>query len=81
MARLGTDIEKRIVRHVHGLPMVEVGGLVGCYVRIQATPEHKGSAAKDSFMLLTPVEARDLAYQLRVMADLVDEGRTPGLMR
>ena len=74
-ARIGDAVPKRVIKHAHGFPLIEVYGHVGCYVRIQATPDHKGEKAAESFMLLTPAEARQFAYDLRVVADQIAESR------
>lgn len=81
MSVVGFDIPWRKVRHALGMPLVKVGGQVGCYVRIVPTKVHSGTGAHRRQLILTPTEARELAYHIRAVADLVDEGRLPGTMR
>ena len=80
-AKIGTTIEPRWVWHKSGDPLVEVSGTTGCYVSIRPTEFMAGEGATRHPIPLTPDEARDLAYKLRLMADLVDKVRIPGNMR
>lgn len=73
--RIGETLPGRTVTHPNGMALVNVGGHYGCYVRVQPTEDLVGSKAKDSMLLLTPAEARELAYHLRATADVVDQGR------
>lgn len=81
MTRIGDDIETRVVRHADGPDLIHVGGMVGCYVNVQPTHFLSGTHADKFRLVLTPQESRHLAYELRAMADSVDEILVPGRMK
>lgn len=81
MSHIGDDIPTRTVHHADGPGLLHVEGMVGCYVTLRPTKFLSGKDADKNRLILTPQESRELGYQLRAMADAVDEIVVPGRMR